>query len=149
MAPRITVQEARAWAERTKLDVDTLDPDLVDQVESQVMARLESQIDEATTWDDTATTPKIVRSVIAMLYVAWFYDRQYSEEQEELNDYAALLRAQAELLMIGILDGSIGVGIPTEPGQPAFYPTDESSALRPTRLDSSLGPAAFSMGTKF
>ena len=148
---RIELSDAQAWVEKTKLTFAELDPDLLQQVESQVIARLSGQF-ETVTWVDAATTPKMVKSVIAMLYVAWYYDRSYSEDQEQGNDYAALLRASAEALMTGILDGSVDLpevpGSP-EPGGPSFYPTDASSALSPTLEDPSLGPAAFSMGAKF
>jgi hypothetical protein len=147
---RIEVQEANAWVEKTKLQVTEFDAALLAQVESQVLGRLAAQLDTGT-WVSPITTPAMVRTIIAMLYDAWLYDRQYSEDQEELNDYAALLRAQAEALLVGILDGSIPLPeVPTsDAGQPAFYPTDASSALCPTSADPSLGPAAFSMGDRF
>jgi hypothetical protein len=150
MAPHIDPDDANAWAERTKLQVTQLEAPLLEQVEAQVLGRIASQFD-ISTWVDPVTTPKMIKSIIAMLYVAWFYDKTYSEDQEQGNDYAALLRAQAESLLIGILDGSINVPeVPNqEPGEPAFYPTDDSSALQPTLADPSLGPAKFSMGSIF
>jgi len=149
---RIEVADAQTWTEKTKLTFDNLDPALLAQTESIIIGRLAPQFD-TTTWLDHTSTPAMVKTVIAMNYVAWYYDRTYSEDQEQGNDYAALLRAQAEALMVGILDGSIGMPeVPpgtAEPGGPAFYPTDASSAARPTFEDPSLGPAAFSMGSKF
>jgi hypothetical protein len=149
---RIEVEEAQAWVEGTKLGIIDFDANLLDQVETQVLGRIGTQFNTST-WVSPETTPKMVRTIIAMFYVAWFYDRQYSEEQEAGNDYAALLRAQAEGLLAGVLDNSID--LPEVPGDggtsdgPSFYPTDASSALEPTYDDPSLGPAAFSMGTKF
>jgi len=149
---RITVQEANGWTEKTKLEIGALDMELLDQVETQVLARLAAQFN-VSTWVDASSTPAMVSTVIAMFYVSWIYDRTYSEDQEDLNDYAALLRAQAEGLLVGILDGSIVIvelpeGEDTQ-GDPAFYPTDASSASAPTELDSSLGPAVFSLSTKW
>lgn len=150
--PRIAAGDAQAWAEGTKLPIEQLDPALLSQVEVRVVARLTAAFpDDIATWASPETTPDIVKSVIAMLYVAWFYDRQYSEEQESLNDYAVLLRSQAEELITGILDGSIvipGIVVPTLDG-PAFYPDDASSSLCPTPYDRSLGDAKFSMGQVF
>jgi hypothetical protein len=123
---------------------------LVAQVEGQVLDRLSGGFDTST-WLDSITTPPIVKSVIAMFYVSWVYDRQYSEEQQQLNDYAVLLRAQAESLMVGILDGSTaipGLPVPTT-GGPAFYPTDSSSSLPATDIDPSLGDAKFFMSKVF
>src|SRR5882724_2614755 len=146
---RIRVEDAQAWSERTKLTITQLDADLATQIETRVLARLTvAYPDSVGTWVSSDTTPQIVKTVISMLYVAWFYDRQYSEEQQSLNDYAVLLRSEAETLILGIIDGSIvipGVLVPTI-DSPAYYPTDASSALQPTSLDSSLGDAAFSMG---
>jgi hypothetical protein len=142
--------DANAWAEQTKLKIATFDAAFLDQIEAQVLGRIASQFD-VSTWVDPTTTPKMVKSIIAMLYVAWYYDKTYSEDQESGNDYAALLRAQAESLMMGILDGSINLPeVPNqEPGGPSFYPTDDSSAMCPTPEDPSLGPAKFSMGSIF
>jgi hypothetical protein len=146
----IDVDDAQAWCEPTKLQVTQLDARLVVQVETQVLGRLGAGFDTAT-WVSTTTTPQIIKSIISMFYVSWLYDRQYSEEQESGNDYAALLRSQAETLLIGVINGSIDV--PGTPGTtsegPSFYPTDESSLLCPTNLDSSLGPAAFTTGDRF
>lgn len=150
---RIDAPDADAWTEKTKLAITALEPAMLDQIETQVLGRLATQFDEVSTWVSSTTTPKMVKSVIAMLYVAWYYDKTYSEDQEQLNDYAILLRAQAENLIQGILDGSIILEeVPddgSEPGGPSFYPTDASSALCPTLLDPSLGPARFSIGTTF
>lgn len=147
--PRIQAQDAQAWAEKTKLPITQLDSELIAQIETRVLARLSAAFpDDVSTWVSPDTTPSIIKTVISMQYVAWFYDRQYSEEQEALNDYAVLLRAEAEALIQGILDGSIdvpGVVVPTI-GDPGYYPNDVSSALEPTSTDRSLGDAKFSMG---
>jgi len=147
--PRIEVRDAQAWAEKTKLNITQLDSGLSEQMEVQVLARLTvAYPEDVGTWTSPATTPDIVKTIIAMLYVAWFYDRQYSEEQEALNDYAVLLRGQAEGLITGILDGSIAIPnvVPTPLEDPGYYPNDVSSALSPTLRDRSLGDAKFSMG---
>jgi hypothetical protein len=88
-----------------------------------------------------------VQQVLAMTYVSWYYNRQYSEDQEHVNVYATLLRADAEALLAGILDGSIvipGQPLPTSEGI-SFYPNDASSALEPTDTDASLGGPSFTM----
>jgi hypothetical protein len=148
---RITPSDAQGWGERTKLDLSNLDASLLNQLESEVIGRLNSAYDTAL-WVDELTTPTLVKTIISKLYVAWFYDRQYSENQDEGNDYAALLRANAEMLMTGLLDGTIDI-----PGTPQvgsglgaiYYPNDVSSAMEPTEDDPSLGPAKFSMGKVF
>jgi len=150
MSNRITAAEAQGWGERTKLNLSTLDTDLCVQIEEEVLSRLGTVYDTST-WVDPTTTPRLVRVIIAKLYVAWFYDRQYSENQDQGNDYAALLRNNAEMLMTGLLDGTIEIpNTPADnPQQAAFYPNDASSAMEPTAEDPSLGPAKFSMGKMF
>lgn len=147
---RITVKQAQSWSEKTKLPITELDTDLLTQIENQVLGTLAQGFDTST-WLDASTTPPIVQQILSMLYVSWFYNRQYSEDQEHVNVYATLLRAEAEALMVGLLDGSIimpGQPISTADG-PSFYPTDSSSAQEPTSYDKSLGDASFSMGVVF
>lgn len=146
---RIDVTDAQAWAESTKLAISALDTALDSQVETQVLTRLQTVV-QTSAWVDTSSTPAIVKSIIAMLYVSWVYDRQYSEDQESGNDYAALLRASAESLIQGILNGTIELpGVTVDPSQPAFYPTDASSALDPTPAQPHLGPEHFQTGMVF
>jgi hypothetical protein len=145
----ITVAEAQAWVEGTKLTLATLDSALEDHIATEVIVRLSSTTDTSL-WLTELTTPKIVRTIISKFYVAWLYDRQYSEDIEQGNNYADRLKANAEMLMLGLLDGTIELpGVEDVSGSPAFYPTDASSALEPTYDDPSLGPAAFSMGMRF
>lgn len=153
---RITVREANAWVERTKFQFQTPlaqdQSDLLEQIEEEVLARIDTSAYDTSTWLDSTTTPRLVRVAIAKKFVAWVYRRQYSEDLGD-NDasYAMQLEANAETIITGIVDGSIE--IPSEPttnaGTPVFYPTDESSASEPTWDDLSLGPEKFSMNQVF
>ena len=146
---RITVAQAAAWAEQTKLDITTLDTALLDQVENDLIGELQATIDTSA-WTSSSNTPSLVQSALAKLYVAWIIDRQYSED-EELSSYATLLRTSARVIIDKLISGEIEVpGSSTDGGgEPSFYPSDESSAQSPTWSDTSLGPAAFSMGQVF
>jgi hypothetical protein len=149
--PRIEVKDAKGWGEPTKLNLSTLDLGLLDQIEAEVLGRL-SGVFTITGWTDHTNTPTLVKVIIAKSYVSWFYDRQYSENQDDGNDYASMLRANAEMLITGLLDGTIELPPPdgsTSGGKPAYYPNDASSAMTPTPDDLSLGPAKFSMGKAF
>jgi hypothetical protein len=148
MTNHITPAEAQAWAEGTKLTIATLDNELELHLSTEVIDRLASAFDTST-WVDSATTPKLVRTIISKLYVAWFYDRQYSEDIEQGNNYADRLKANAETLIAGLIAGTIGLPGVADTVGPVFYPTDASSAQQPTVDDPSLGPAAFSMGMRF
>lgn len=148
---RITPADAQGWGELTKLDLSNLDASLLNQIEAEILGRLSSAYD-VTGWLNETNTPDLVKVIIAKTYVAWFYDRQYSENQNQGNDYAVLLRANAEALMTGLIDGTIDIpGIPQVGSGlgASFYPNDASSAMDPTLDDQSLGPAKFSMGKVF
>jgi hypothetical protein len=147
---RVSVEEVKAWAERTKLNVSTLDSYLLGHIEGEVLARLSAQV-VTTTWLDVASTPDLIRTVISKKYFAFLYFKQYSEDVGTAeNTYAEKVDANAEMLITGILDGSIIIpGSTVDISSPTFYPTDVSSATDPTTDDPSLGPAAFSMTAKY
>jgi len=147
--PRIEAKDAKGWGEPTKLDFSTLDLFLLDQIEIEVLGRLTGGF-VTIGWTDYTNTPDMVKVAIAKMYVAWFYDRQYSENQGVANEYAAMLRVNAEMIITGLLDGTIEIpDVISNSGMPSFYPNDASSAMEPTPDDRSLGPAKFSMGKAF
>ena len=132
MAALITLQEAQAWGEKTKLAPawdKGLDTDLLEQVQSEVLGNVASVADTSG-WTTTATTPGLVKTIIAKLYVAWIIDRTYSED-EELSQYAALLRATALQLQTSITDSLIDIPGATTVGAgdglPSSYPTDSDA----------------------
>lgn len=149
MVVHITAEEANAWADHSKLNFGELDSDLEGSQATQVLTRV-SQVYDVSGWITPGTTPSLIRKIISMLYVGWYYQRTYSEDAN-VNSYGLLLINQAEALIEGIVSGAII--LPDAPpgtdlgiNQPAFYPTDSSSTLQPTNDDPSLGPAKFSMG---
>lgn len=147
-----TLPEANAWLESTKLTLTTIDPDLEKQLAEQVLARLRGTFDSASTWTNEASTPTLVRSIIAMLYCAAVYERSYGDNHEDTNNYAGLLRSAAESNIVGLITGVLELTEDTgnlDSGTPAFYPTDVSSAACPTDLDPSAGGPYFTMGQVF
>jgi hypothetical protein len=150
---RISVEEVKAWVEPTKLPIAGLDTDLATQVEELVLSRIASAYD-VSTWVNAATTPKLVRSAISMLYVSMYYDRQYSED-ERSNAWARRLSLMVDSMINGIVTGAIDLldVVGSAPNSAAsFFPNDASSAIVDSylqTLDPSLGPAAFSMGRRF
>lgn len=144
----IDIQQAQAWAEKTKLNLGSaLDDELEASIAAQVIGQV-AQAYETSSWVDSDTTPKLVRSVIAMYYVSWIYDRTYSEEAD-LSSYGALLRLRADQLLASIVSG--GVVLPdvtptSDIGSPEFYPTDASSLQTANADDTSLGGEKFTMG---
>lgn len=150
MADLIVFAEARAWIESTKYTDVAIDSALLAQIQARVLARLGS-IYTTTGWVSPGTTPDLVRSILAMQYVGWYIHRTFASDAD-LSAYGEKLLADAEALIQGILDGSLGLGIDfpeTNPSFPSFYPNDASTGGTPSDEDPSLGPAAFGMGKEF
>lgn len=152
-----TAGEANAWLEDTKLSLDSIDTNLEQQIAAQILPRLTLAGFNTAAWTNDSTTPQLIRSLMAMLYVAWIYDRAYSDNNEDAtSNYASLLRQHVELNIAGLVAGSIILteepDVNTDIGQPSFFPNDASSNtdagfhVDPSQGD---GPPAFMMGTVF
>lgn len=103
--PNIELAEAQAWLETTKASLGSaLDANMESSIASQVLSRVATSYD-VSGWVNPATTPKLVRHIIGMKYASWFYNRQYSED-DDVNEYALFLNAQAETLLEGIVSGT-------------------------------------------
>lgn len=147
-----TLAEANAWSESSKMALDTIDSSLEAQVAALVLNKL-SPVYDVSTWTNDTSTPQLVRSIIAMEYVAWVYDKTYAEDTGEANPYATLLRQTAEANIQGLLTGVVilpeAPEATTDNTVPSFYPNDLSSASEPTTENPSDGGPAFMMGTVF
>ncbi len=148
--PRIVTEDVRAWVESSKLNVQALDLEHLDQIETEVLARVGTVYDTSA-WLDSSATPRLIQVIIAKMYAGWLYDKLYSENQSESNQYAQQIKTNAEQLIMGLLDGTIEIPgvVASSPQEASFYPNDASSALNPTSDDTSLGPAKFSIGRVF
>src|SRR5262245_57756893 len=142
--PRITIDDARAWAEVTKLNLQALDLDLLSQLEEEILALIGTVYDTSG-WVDKSSTPRLVQVIIAKMYVGWVYNRAYSENQTEVNEYAEQVKENADMILAGIIDGTIKIPnvTPINSQTASFYPNDASSSMEPTLDDPSLGPAKF------
>lgn len=133
----ITVEEANAWADKSKLILDALDSELEGSIAGQVLSRV-SQAYDTSSWLSAQTTPSLVKKIIAMLYVAWYYERAYSEDGGE-NTYSARLFEQAEALLEGIVTGAL------------IIPADEADSILPgaggtSAVGYEFGEPRFTMG---
>jgi hypothetical protein len=158
----VLLSDVQAWLEGTKANLTQLDASLEQQISAQVLAEVSDTYSDpgfgVPTWTDSTNTPELVKQVIAMLYAGWYYDRQFAEMiVAEGTSYGEVLRAQAEVLEAGIINGSVVlielVSFALDVA-PVFYPTDVSSTFDAERTntipeDMSLGPAKFGMGKKF
>jgi hypothetical protein len=142
--------QVQGWLEPTKLTLTSLNTNLLNNLEEEVLSRLASVYDTSS-WIDSASTPLLVRTIISKLYASWHYDKEYSEDQEEGNNYADRLAANAENLISSIVDGKIVIPEEsvTNPRQASFFPTNESSSKEPTELNPEFGGPYFSLGRRF
>lgn len=148
---RVQLSEVQAWLEAAKLTLVTLDEELLSQLEEEILVQL-SPTYSVGSWISPVTTPKIVRVVIAKTYASFVIDRAYSENQDGGNDYAARLMANANMLMTGLMNGSIDIpDVPANNSQssPSFFPTDVSSSQEPTSENPEFGGPYFSLGRVF
>jgi hypothetical protein len=148
---RINVQEAQAWSESSKLPVSSLDTVLETQVTNLIFPRLAVAGFPITTWTNESSTPALIRTLIAMYYVAALYDKHYAQEEEE-SSYASTLRNLADSNIAGLIAGSVELAeyeLPVLGGTPSFFPNDTSSSMEPTADSPSNGGPSFTMGTIF
>ncbi len=147
---RVTVAEVQGWLDPVKLTIASLDTELLAQLEEEILGRLSVAYD-TTVWTTSVNTPKLIRTIISKTYASFYYDRFYSEDQEEGNDYASRLNSNAEMIITGLIEGRITIpGTSTIASRgPAYFPTDASSALEPTDDHPEWGGPFFSMNKRF
>jgi hypothetical protein len=141
----ISVEEAQAWLNEGEADLGELNTDLETQVSTQVLSQLAPAY-EVSGWTTPNTTPSLVRSVIAMYYIAMYYDRQTAASlSDQLAAYAVLLRQRADLMIQGILTGAIDLldveGVLATSLGPVFFPDDSTVGT--------VDDVRFAMGTVF
>lgn len=147
----IEVKDANAWTDQTKAYLTALDADLVSQQTAEVLSRI-SAVYDTTGWTTPENTPTLIKKIIAMLYVGWYYQKVYSED-EDTNSYGLMLIADAERLIDGIVAETLILDAPPtlivnplKPSSGDVFPNDASSATPPTDDNPSNGGPAFTMG---
>jgi len=130
----VTLAQVQQWLEQSKLQLSAIDAELADTARDVTFAALVNSY-TTSTWVSTATTPRLVRSVISMLVAAWEYQRAYSEDAGDAL-YGIELERKAMALLAGISAGTTtleeypGVGANAE--TLGFYPDDATGALEDT-----------------
>lgn len=97
--------DASAWADGSKLVIDALDGDLAESVTTGVYDRVRVMYNTAA-WVGPSSTPSLIRKIMAMQYVAWLYERTYSEDGAG-NTYANRLFLESEMLLNNLVSGVI------------------------------------------
>lgn len=102
----ITTELVNAWTDKDKLNITSIDVNgLEPQIVAQVLSKLSSKFD-VSYWQTTATTPKLVLSVMAMIYAGRTYQETYATDGVDVDSYGTMLIADAESLLNSILDGT-------------------------------------------
>jgi hypothetical protein len=128
-----------SWLESSKLSVPSIEPPVEVFAVNQVIGRLAARYDTSL-WVDRASTPALPVQLIAMLYAAAAYRRQYGEDLVDgtgLN-WAQWLEKSVEGYITSLLDGTIIIDqdVLDDSGLrlPAFYPNDMSSVCDPAKF---------------
>lgn len=132
-------QQTQQWIDITKLEIVTLDAQLVETATELVFARV-SRVYATTNWlsgtplvPDQTNCPALVQKAISLLIAAWIYARAYSEVTAETeNKYALRLEEMAEALTAGIEAGILyltdaAVNTFTPADQPAYEPSSATN----------------------
>jgi len=141
----LEANDVQAWLEQTKLTVhEPLDAAMESLHSQRVLGVLATRYD-VTLWTDGASTPALVVQLIAMLYAASFYRRQYSEDLGNDPAWPVWLEKTAGDTLALIQSGGINiidviVEVDTGLQQPAFYPND---------LADETDPRSFTMSVTF
>ena|GEM_PF-6344239 len=127
----VTVDEVQHWLDPDKLLIPENDPlDEDAEIAPTVLARIAVAYD-VSAWDDVASTPAVVRKIIAMLIAANRYNKVYSETEDAGNRYANKLEGiawnrvdwivEGKLILFDALDVLIA-----DFARPMFYPDDNT-----------------------
>jgi hypothetical protein len=147
VADIVTLPEVQQFLEPTKLTLVAYDPELYATSREIVFSRLAAYY-TTSTWIDVASTPALVRKVVAMLIAAITYQRQYSEDMPiQDENWGVKLEQMAMTLLDGIVSGAVdldAIAVINPLSGPIFWPNDDS-------IDSDGCPveAVFTMGHVF
>jgi hypothetical protein len=145
----ITIPEAQAWLEATKLTIASLDVELEEAVRTIVFGKVSAAYDTSG-WTTDVNTPELVKKAVAMYYAGAFYTRQYSEENPDGTPYGKWLMGLADDLLEGVAGGTVDLPEVVTPAPaaegPTFFPTDASTAL--DEEETGVG-ISFTMGKTF
>src|SRR4051794_23464143 len=102
----ISASEVNAWLEETKLSLSLLNAPLEQTASNFVIQKLAKFFD-VSTWVSTATTPELIRNLIAMYYASFEYDRAYADDATDTSNYAFILRRLVDTNINGLINGDI------------------------------------------
>jgi hypothetical protein len=150
----IELNDAVGWADTVNgkfPSMAELDGNLALSLQEVLIGQLSSTFNTAL-WVSPATTPSLIKKILGMQYTASAFERMYADDND-ISNYGTRLLQQADKLIQGLIAGNITLTdlsdtdvVAAGIGQPAFFPTNASSAQEPTKDFPSFGGPAFTIG---
>jgi hypothetical protein len=147
----LSVSDIQSWLQQSKYPISSVDAGLEAAAISYVFGEIGQRYDTSS-WVSAATTPSIIKIILAM-QVAAYELRKAAGEEDGRTTYADALEARLGKMCDAIVSGAIVLnGVPfSDTGTlglgPAFFPADGDN-LRET-TDPDYAPAYFSMSHEF
>lgn len=104
--PYIDATLANAWTDKDRLNLTAIDVNLENQIASQVIQRASRAFDTAT-WENSATTPPIIRSIIAMIYAGRYGQSKTQDNISGIDNYWTKLVEDANKILENLIIGEI------------------------------------------
>lgn len=132
MAAVVTLDDVNAWLAPTKYALTAIDAHVEDIYQVAVFAKL-GQVYDVSGWVSPATTPALVRKVIAGLTAAHEYERRVSEDVVDGDNYADKIRRWSSELLSGIYGNEFDIGQDQDTDLAtarslSFFPTDSQDS---------------------
>ena len=102
----IDVALANAWTDKDRFNLTAIDVNLENQIASQVIERA-SQAFDTSLWQNTATTPTIIKSIIAMMYVGRSGQARTQDNINGVDNYWTKLVEDAMRLLDSVIRGEL------------------------------------------
>ena len=102
----IDVQLANAWTDKDRFNLTAIDVNLENQIASQVIERA-SQAFDTSLWVNTGTTPTIIKSIIAMIYVGRSGQARTQDNINGVDNYWTKLVEDAMRLLDSVIRGEL------------------------------------------
>ena len=102
----LTTESVLAWSNGDKVTWATsVDASLDSQIASQVLAKAARAFD-IRTWIDSNTTPKLIVSIMSMIYVGRKFQEMYGEDSLN-SDYGTALVIDANNMLENLISGDL------------------------------------------
>ena len=102
----IDVALANAWTDKDRFNLTAIDVNLENQIASQVIERA-SQAFDTSLWVNTDTTPTIIKSIIAMIYVGRSGQARTQDNINGVDNYWTKLVEDAMRLLDSVIRGEL------------------------------------------